>query len=386
MVIQIDGGSSTNKGAQLMMYAVLQEIQSKYPKARVYLNNEHSDLPALRDRFKGLDIRKRQSNRWRSIVSKLKLGSIAYKIYKPLSWRFSLRVPYKGVDILLNIGGFQFGDQWRHDANSNASWKYYLSKMKEYGTKIVFLPQALGPFEKKGSKEIVRILDAYSDIIMARDRVSYDYITALHPSKATVVVFPDFTATVAGIPSKQSELAKGKVCVIPNCKMISQGVNTEEDFVNGIVCNIEHIQKMGKQVVLLNHEGPGDYRLCQKINEKLNNPVDILQSNNALVTKGIIAASYLTISSRFHGVANALSSGVPCLATSWSHKYKMLMNDYGIVDGMIDYTSGTETYKKVDYFIDEANNNDMRCRLRSSLKNIVAENSKMWVVAWDTLL
>ena len=339
MVIQIDGGSSTNKGAQLMMYAVLQEIQSKCPEARVYLNNEHSDLPALRDRFKGLDIRKRQSNRWRTIVLKLKLGSIAYKIYKPLSWRFSLRVPYKGVDILLNIGGFQFGDQWRHDANSNASWKHYLSKMKEYGTKIVFLPQALGPFEKKGSKEIVRILDTYSDIIMARDQVSYDYIAALHPSKANIVVFPDFTSAVAGIPSRQSELAKGKVCIIPNSKMISQGVNTEDDFVNGIVCIIDHIQKMGKRVVLLNHEGPGDYRLCKIINEKLNNEVDILQSNNALVTKGIIAASYLTISSRFHGVANALSSGVPCLATSWSHKYKMLMKDYGIADGLIEYSS-----------------------------------------------
>lgn len=382
MVIQIDGGSSTNKGAQLMLYAVLQEIQSKYPEARIYLNNEHSDLPALRNTFKGLDIRKRQSNRWRIIVSKLKLASIAYKVYKPLSWRFSLRVPYKGVDILLNIGGFQFGDQWRHNANSNASWKHYLSKMKEYGTKIVFLPQALGPFEKKGSKEIVRILDAYSDIIMARDQVSYGYISALHPSKASIIVFPDFTATVAGIPSRQSELAKGKVCIIPNSKMISQGVNTEENFVNGIVCIIEHVLEMGKQVVLLNHEGSGDYRLCQRINEKLNNKVDILQSNNALVTKGIIAASYLTISSRFHGVANALSSGIPCLATSWSHKYQKLMEDYGQKECMIDYSDKDDAVSKIEKMLNSEYNNDIRSTLQISRERIISINGDMWKVVW----
>ena len=384
MVVQIDGGSSTNKGAQLMLYAVLQEIQSKHPAARIYLNNEHSDLPALRNTFKGLDIRKRQSNRWRNIVSKLKLASLAYKIYKPLSWRFSLRVPYKGVDILLNIGGFQFGDQWKHDTNSNASWKHYLSKMKEYGTKIIFLPQALGPFEKKGSREIVRILGAYSDIVMARDQVSYNYIDALHPSKAKISVFPDFTATVAGIPSSQSELAKGKVCIIPNSKMISQGVNTEEDFVNGIIHIIDHIQNVGRQVVLLNHEGPGDYRLCQSINESLNNKVEILQSNNALVTKGIIAASYLTISSRFHGVANALSSGVPCLATSWSHKYQKLMEDYGQKECMIDYSDKDDAVSKIEKLLNSEYNNIIRSTLKIAREKIIGINGDMWEAVWNS--
>ena len=44
------------------------------------------------------------------------------------------------------------------------------------------------------------------------------------------------------------------------------------------------------------------------------------------------------ISSRYHGLINALYQSVPVIATGWSHKYEALLNEYDLGDYMIsDY-------------------------------------------------
>ena len=146
MVIQIDGGSSNNKGAQLMLHACLLAIREKHPEATVFLNNDYADVENLTKLY-GLNIKKRQSNSWRKFVAKTRLSGIFNKLMPSFTWYFSLKIPVKGVDMLLNIGGFQFGDQWNHSKQSNIDWERYLSKMHKYGTRITFMPQAFGPFE-----------------------------------------------------------------------------------------------------------------------------------------------------------------------------------------------------------------------------------------------
>lgn len=47
MVFQIDGASDRNKGAQLMMHAVLQEIAKRHPNSIVYINSEDTDLSMI---------------------------------------------------------------------------------------------------------------------------------------------------------------------------------------------------------------------------------------------------------------------------------------------------------------------------------------------------
>lgn len=384
MVIQIDGTPSTNKGALLMLYSILKEIETSHPEAEVIINNDYTDLETVRGLF-NLKISKRQSNLARKIIHKTRLVPITLRVCKPLYVWLGLKRPVKGVDLLIDAGGFQFGDEWNFNDLKNDVWERYLKGMHKAGTKIVFLPQAFGQFEKQQSKRIAENLGRYADVIVAREDTSRKNILSAGVPDEKVWLYPDFTSNVSGIESPLSEKAKGKVCIIPNQKIILHKVASEDDYITGMANIARFVSDKGFEVVLLNHEGTGDNILCEKIRQKSELPLDILYSGNALITKGIIASAYLVISSRFHGVANALNSGVPCLASSWSHKYQKLLADYGLHDAVIDLKETTDLYCKIEHLLNKDINDRTRKEILDAKHVIMDKNKEMWSKIWSLL-
>ncbi|MDR2039818.1 MAG: polysaccharide pyruvyl transferase family protein [Bacteroidales bacterium] len=380
MKIQIDGTGTVNKGAELMLYAILQEIERKYPDAEVLYNSIGEKRSYIQT---SLNFKIRPFvEKVLPVLNRIKIPGILYRLSIPCSL-VTNKYPVKGLDVVLDAGGFQFSDQWKRSDFDLLLWERYYRKLKEQGTKIILLPQAFGPFETIYGKKMAKMISTYADIIFAREKISYKYLINTGVDKNKTKSYPDFTALVEGIFPKQYESLKGGVCIIPNKRMIDKGIISQKDYLSIICLMIGIIRNNGKTPFLLNHEGQQDTRLCEAINTQLKIPLAIVDQLTALEVKGVISQSYLVISSRFHGVASALNSGVPCLATSWSHKYEELFKDYHQSDCILDLIHPETMLKKVENFLSEKTHNDVSEKLKAIKPIILEKNEKMWNVVWD---
>lgn len=375
MKIILNGVGSKNKGAELMFYAIVQEIERIYPAAEVYVPyksfKEGRDYLKTRLNIKYIPYSK--------LISKTHLQQLFSRLgLHNILDRLSV---IKNADWFIDGSGFIFSDQWNPSRYTVKRWRNTLSFLHKTGCRIVFLPQAFGPFMKTDSRAQLSLLNDYADIIMPREQVSYNYVkeTGLVDIRK-VKIFTDFTSLVEGIfPEKYGHLRNG-ICIIPNHQMIEKGKMTYEDYVSLLLEIIEEGALGGRPVYLLNHEGKQDEALCYKCQKSAKGEIEVVTGLNALEVKGMIASAYLVVTSRFHGLASSLNSCVPALATSWSHKYEELYRDYALDSAVIRINDAAVMLKDL---MEENKNNEIRQHLSKQLPKIKDQSKQMWKEVWS---
>lgn len=380
MRIVLNGVETNNKGAELMLYAILQEIERKYPDAEVmipYLNIPQGlDFvnTSLKFRYKPFYIIKK-------IAFRLRLGERLQKIGVFCNWLYD-KEAVNDTDYFIDGSGFAFSDQWPFSEIAIKLWKNQLSSYRKQGSKIIFLPQAFGPVSFRETKDMISVINEYADVIMPRERVSLKYLEECNVNLSKIALFSDFTSLVHGVVPEKYNHLKGAVCIIPNKRMIDKGTITIENYLKIITDIIKKAQSLGRNVYLLNHEGKGDEEIAYMCQAKLGSNIEVVTGLKGLEVKGLISTSYLCITSRFHGVASSLNSCVPCLATSWSHKYEELFKDYGMKDCVLDIVDLDKCIAKVSEFMDEDFNNSVRQKLTARLPLIQEQTRRMWEKVW----
>jgi polysaccharide pyruvyl transferase WcaK-like protein len=372
MNIQIDSVGFVNRGAELMLHAIIDKVKQQYPKANLVWGKNDKNC-TFRD-INGLGIyQKFTLERF-----KIPLHKIAQILHINIK-KYGL-VYQNDVDVLLDAGGFQFGDQWAKKDRHLKKIDTYYRELKRKGIKIIFLPQAFGPFNKRISLSIIHSVASYADLIFARDQESYNYLISVLGDSEKINLFPDFTNLVSGRISKEiHETVSGGICIIPNSKMVTHTNPTiSQNYIAFFKGVFIEAKTSGKRIILLNHERERDYKICMEIKDQLDSDVELFSGLNALEAKGIIGASFLVISSRFHAAASALSQAVPCLVSSWSHKYPMLLKDYDIENGILDVSDKPAALSRVREFIDETENMKLRDHLAKKSKTLKKKSEEMW--------
>lgn len=379
MKIVLTGVETNNKGAELMLYAILQEIERKYPEAEVFLSRSR-----IQQGFQYIETKLDfKCFPYEEIERKLHLGGIYERLNIPIKFLPHVMAIGK-VDYYIDGSGFRFSDQFVFSNREISFFNHSLRTISKTA-KIIFMPQAFGPFKKKESQKILSVLNQYANLIMPREQVSYDYLKDSGlVDMLKVRKYTDFTSLVDGtFPSEHEHLKKG-LCIIPNMKMIEKGGMTFDEYAQVIASIVKEGKKVNIPIYLLNHEGSKDAVLCHKFKDLMKGDIEVVTGLNALSVKGLISSAYMVITSRFHGLASALNSGVPSLATSWSHKYEELLKDYGLDSNyLLPLNDTNAALQKVRKLLEPQENHRVRTVIENKVPEIKTQTSEMWKTVWE---
>lgn len=375
--IVISGVEGVNKGAELMLYAILAEIEERYPNAIIYL--PISQFPNGLGTIKTSLTLKQSPNRLVRFLGKCHFTGLLNRIGLRIKYLNNL-IPINGATYYLDASGLYFSDQMITSTSIAKDLHILLEGYQKQGTKIIYLPQAFGPFQKEPSRIAINAALKYADLIIVRDKTSMSHLSLFNLKSINLKLYPDFTSTVQGIVPQKYHYLRGKVCFIPNSQIIRKRVMEKKHYISLITNIISAIYEAGHEVFFLNHAK--DMHLITECLRKTPYSIPVIDNIDALSVKGIIGQSYLCISSRFHGVASAFSCNVPCLTTSWNHKYQELLELYGMEMSLLP-SSVSECITKVKYFLDDKVNTNIREELQIKNHMVQEKVKEMWKEIWN---
>lgn len=375
--IIISGVESVNKGAELMLYAILAQLEKRFPDAIVYL--PISQFPkGLKEIKTSLELRQ-SPNKLVRFLGKYHITGLLSRLGFRNNYLYNL-IPITNAIYYIDASGLFFSDQMIYSEQVAKDLHKLLDGYSKQGTKIIYLPQAFGAFEKKASQIAVKAALKYSNLLIVRDNISMKYLSAFKQKDDNIKQYPDFTNLVQGYVPNEYRYLSGKVCIIPNEQVIRKGIMSRVHYITLIANLVQTVYDNGYEAFFLDHAKDLDIiKECQK---QIGLNLPIVCDLDAISVKGIIGQSYLCISSRFHGVVSALSSSVPCLTTSWNHKYIELLKLYGMENSLMSELKD-ENSKKIQYFLLKENNVKTREILQSKNELVKQQVKDMWECVWN---
>ncbi len=377
MIIEIRKAGFVNKGAELMLHAALRRLQKEFPHA----------MFAMAPAFSGGGM-----NPYDGYAKRAELGFLQ----KAWLWRYGfqwgrlaamvpgrLRKGYgvvldREIDVIIDAAGFSYGDQW--GSRSSLELARSSRRWRKRGTKVILLPQALGPFTSHQIKNAIEIAVDNVDLIFAREPVSYEHLVAVVGERPNVKMAPDFTNLLDGILPDHFDAQAHRFCIVPNFQMTAK-TNREESeaYLPFMIRCTKYLQDRGMAPFVLIHEGAKDLALGEGIREAVGDDLPVVTESDPLKIKGILGSCEGSIGSRFHGLVSALSQGVPALGTGWSHKYQMLFADYGFSEGLLDCLADEqEMQRKLDLIIEPESRQQIQATLLEKSELQKQRSEQMW--------
>ena len=369
MIVEISGVGFLNMGAELMLVAARDELLSWDAVESVAISFRMGSRAQRRRAGCSAVLRLNSDHRpWANRA--VELGS---RIIPAAVLRAIDTVKPSAIGALVDASGFALGDQWGASP-ARRSARLYAQSARE-GKPIVLLPQAFGPFEQAPVAEAARDALSHADLVYARDEESMVHLRGLKLTGPLLRIAPDFTNLVRPPIERRR---RDTVVIIPNARMTDMtGAVDNSLYFEFLKACVAASRDAGYEVLIMGHE-QADRRYGTRLAAAFDSGVVNYIMTDPVMTKALIGGCSLVISSRYHGIVNALSQEVPAVGTSWSHKYAQLFADYGCEDGLWPVEPWEPTYSRLAGWLSTAELEERSTALKVPAKSLRRAARAMW--------
>jgi len=336
--IIITGGEFFNKGAQAMSYMTIDRVKKAFPHHHLLFASDLDMKRTFAERAKyNFQIinnpYKRAPYPGENILRKM-LGKklVSKKARRDLT----------NIEYLFDISGYALSTQsgkkgWKKTRDLLAEHQ----KALDHGTKIVIMPQSIGPFfyrdeanSAKVRKAVKQVL-ANVSVLFAREKQGLAEVQekmGLHYARYS----PDLVLTNRqklnmnniyreGEPDlKTYKVKENAVAIVPNSR--NNKNSNEAENLEAYVRSINELLEHQKEIYIISHSSD-DVLMCQKVakayteNPKVHLIIADMTPNEF---EKLISQFEFAIASRFHSIVHAYKEGVPCVLMGWAVKYHEL--------------------------------------------------------------
>ncbi|NLW79541.1 MAG: polysaccharide pyruvyl transferase family protein [Ruminococcaceae bacterium] len=349
-----------NKGAAAMLQSSIKQLHARYgDKLKI---NLMSTYPAGDRRLLPFDFIRVVPCTPEALVFFAFPLALLYWLFrwlppmKKLLCRNTILKTYLTTDLAIDEAGISFVDSRGFVMNLYAFITCAVPLL--LGVPVVKYSQALGEFHSPLNKLLAKIILPKMKLICARGQITKDSLAGIGITENVVLCAdgafsmpdsPDVAAEVAALWACDDFYQNDVIALSLSSVVASKCEDLKIDYRAVMTQFVDALTDRGFGVLLIANAARlgseknrnNDLLVCDDVYAAAKNPCKVRWYHEEMGPEKIrelIGRSRVLVAARFHAMIGALEKGVPTLLVGWSHKYKEVLDMFGLGDWAVDFS------------------------------------------------
>lgn len=387
----IGSALSGNKGAAAMLESAVQQLSARDPEAQFVLLSMYPRSDAEQNHYPNMTVVDASPLRLGIVINS---AALLHRLLPALRRSIEDTVPgvkaIAGADVLLDQGGITFVDGRGKFLIYNVASILPALFLR---TPVVKCAQAMGPFREPANRFAAKALLPRMAAIVSRGAVTHEHLVGLGLPNLTAGADLAFTleiteqdAEAARAAVDQEFFASGDVVgVSPSAVLRKAAQARGDDYVAEVSALVDHVTgTLDRPVLLVAHSARArtekahnnDLPLCREIYARVERKDRVLFVDDELSSQALrhlIGLCDVFVASRFHAMVSSLAMGVPTLVIGWSHKYREVLDMFGLAEWALRHEDATDEGIRSRLSALVADRNQVRSRIAEALPAVRAK-------------